>query len=86
MKNRPIVSDQQLRLSLVLPEEERCVEEPEAPLPKTSVSLMAQVLERENLIRALKQVQRNKGAPGLDGMTVEELPGYLKVHWSRIRD
>jgi hypothetical protein len=42
-------------------------------------------LERENLIRALKQVRRNRGAPGIDGMTVDELPGYLKVHWPRIK-
>lgn len=85
MKKTPSASDLQLTLSLVQPEEERCVEEPEASLPKTSASLMAQVLERENLIRALKQVQRNKGAPGLDGMNVEALSGYLKVHWPRIQ-
>ena len=35
---------------------------------------MVRVLDRNNLIRALKQVQRNKGAPGVDGMTVDELP------------
>lgn len=49
-------------------------------------SLMARVLERENLGRALKQVIRNKGAPGIDGMTVEQLPGYLKHHWPRLKD
>lgn len=42
---------------------------------------MMQVLNRENLIQALKQVQRNKGAAGVDGMTVAELPDYLKHHW-----
>ncbi len=31
------------------------------------------------------QVRRNKGAPGIDGMTVEELPEYLKHHWPEIR-
>jgi len=36
--------------------------------------LLAQVLDRANLQRALKQVCRNKGAPGIDGMTVDELP------------
>jgi hypothetical protein len=40
-------------------------------------TLFAQVLERANLQRALKQVRRNKGAPGIDGMTVDELPDYL---------
>ena len=35
--------------------------------------------------RALKQVRRNKGAPGIDGMTVDELPDYLRQHWPEIR-
>ena len=48
-------------------------------------ALLAQVLDRANLQRALKQVRRNKGAPGIDGMTVDELPEYLKHHWPEIR-
>jgi len=48
-------------------------------------ALYAQVFERGNLQRALKQVRRNKGAPGIDGMTVDELPEYLKHHWLEIR-
>ena len=48
-------------------------------------SFMAQVLERKNLMRALKQVQRNKGAPGIDGMTVDELSSYLKQHWGSLK-
>ena len=48
-------------------------------------TLYAQVMERGNLQRALKQVRRNKGAPGIDGMTVDELPEYLKHHWLEIR-
>ncbi|MBK9021561.1 MAG: group II intron reverse transcriptase/maturase [Sulfuritalea sp.] len=48
-------------------------------------ALYAQVVERGNLQRALKQVRRNKGAPGIDGMTVDELPEYLKHHWLEIR-
>ncbi|TFG82250.1 MAG: group II intron reverse transcriptase/maturase [Chromatiales bacterium] len=35
--------------------------------------------------RALRQVRKNKGAPGMDGMTVEELPGYIKRHWPKIK-
>lgn len=46
---------------------------------------MARVLSRDNLNRALKQVRRNKGAPGIDGMTVDELPDYLRQHWPEIR-
>lgn len=49
------------------------------------LSLMAQVLERNNLLQALKQVVRNKGVAGVDGMTVEELPDYLKQHWPDIK-
>ncbi len=48
--------------------------------------LMEQVVERENLIRAWKRVRANKGSPGIDGMTVDELPGYLKENWPRIRE
>lgn len=48
-------------------------------------ALYAQVVERGNLQRALKQVRRNKGAPGIDGMTVDELPEYLLHHWPEIR-
>ena len=48
-------------------------------------ALYAQVMERGNLQRALKQVRRNKGAPGIDGMTVDELPEYLCHHWLEIR-
>lgn len=48
-------------------------------------ALLAHVLERANLQRALKQVRQNKGAPGIDGMTVDELPDYLKRHWLEIR-
>ena len=47
--------------------------------------LMKQVVERENLKRALRRVLANKGAPGIDGMTVEELTPHLKVHWPRLR-
>jgi RNA-directed DNA polymerase len=35
---------------------------------------------------ALKQVRANKGSPGVDGMSVDELPAFLKVHWLEIKD
>jgi len=56
--------------------------QPESIQPK---ALLAHVLDRANLQRALKQVRRNKGAPGIDGMTVDELPKYLQDHWPEIR-
>jgi len=48
--------------------------------------LMEEILERENLMEALKRVQRNKGAAGVDGMGVEELTPYLKQHWLKLRE
>jgi RNA-directed DNA polymerase len=50
-----------------------------------TVHLMEEVVERDNLKRAMKRVKANKGAPGIDGMTVEELPAYLKTSWERLR-
>lgn len=50
-----------------------------------AVSLMERVVERENLRAALTQVRRNKGGPGIDGLSVERLPDYLKVHWPTLR-
>src|SRR5207253_3736101 len=47
---------------------------------------MEEVCERENCKQALARVKANKGSPGVDGMTVHELPGYLKQHWPAIRE
>src|ERR671938_388989 len=47
---------------------------------------METVVERDNLRKALRQVQRNKGAPGVDGMTVDDLAAFLKDNWPEIRD
>ena len=48
--------------------------------------LMEEVCERSNCLQALKRVKSNKGSPGIDGMTVEQLPGFLKEHWPAIRE
>jgi RNA-directed DNA polymerase len=53
--------------------------------PTRSPSVMQEVLQPENLKTALKQVQANKGAPGIDGLTVGQLPDFLATHWPRIR-
>ena len=46
--------------------------------------LLEQILSPENMNEAAKRVYRNKGAAGVDGVTVEELWSYVKVHWSEI--
>lgn len=47
--------------------------------------MLEQILQRENMFAALRRVERNKGAAGVDGMTVEDLRAFLKEHWPRIR-
>lgn len=54
--------------------------------PTRTDSLMEEVCQRDNLWKALTRVRANKGAPGVDGMTVRELPKYLKRHWPKIRE
>src|SRR6266581_3454720 len=54
--------------------------------PASTNRLMEAVCERENLKAALRRVKANKGSPGVDGMTVQALPGYLKQHWLAIRE
>jgi len=54
--------------------------------PAMSDQLMEEILERGNLKKALKRVQSNKGAPGIDGVTVDALPGYLREHWPTMRE
>jgi len=54
--------------------------------PASPVLLMEEIVKRENLRRALRRVMQNKGGPGIDGMTVKKLAGYLKKHWPRIRE
>jgi RNA-directed DNA polymerase len=47
---------------------------------------MEAIVERANLKKALLQVRRNKGAPGIDGMRVDDLAAHLKEHWPTIRE
>jgi RNA-directed DNA polymerase len=48
--------------------------------------LLEQVVQRRNLLVAYGRVVRNGGAPGIDGLTVEELESYCREHWPRIRE
>ena len=54
----------------------------ECPLDPVSVE---HAVSRENMRRAWKQVKANGGAPGIDGLTIEEFPLYAKANWEGIK-
>src|SRR5216684_3155504 len=65
-------------------ESRQAMHEPESPA--NTIRLMEEVCERENLLEALRRVKGNKGSAGIDGMTVDQISGYLKEHWLTIRE
>jgi len=86
MKSNGIASDNLLLQAAALPQDEFVTGHGSQPASIQPEALLARVLERPNLQRALKQVRQNKGAPGIDGMSVDELPRHLKDHWLEIRE
>src|SRR3984893_8334889 len=54
--------------------------------PASTEHLMEAICDPDNIEAALRAVVRNKGAPGVDGITVKQLPGILKARWSEIED
>lgn len=50
-----------------------------------ATQMMEAVVARENLLKAYSQVMSNKGAAGIDRMTVEQLKPYLQAHWAQIK-
>jgi RNA-directed DNA polymerase len=54
--------------------------------PAETERMMEEICEQENCRKALRRVKANKGSPGVDAMSVDDLPGYLVQHWSEIRD
>src|ERR1700733_4907891 len=54
--------------------------------PVIGEQLMEEVCGRENCKQALARIKANKGSPGVDGMTIHELPEHLKQHWPAIRE
>jgi len=51
-----------------------------------TTALLEEMLRRENMFDARSRVKSNAGAAGVDGKTVDELDGYLREHWLRIRE
>src|SRR6266545_2757907 len=51
----------------------------------TALTLIEQVVRRENLVATHARVVRNGGAPGVDGMPVDDLMPYCRQHWARLR-
>ena len=78
-------SVRQLELPLDDPGDEATTGAWEGDTPVEGTDLLERVLDPQNLRRALHQVRRNQGAPGLDGMTVDDLEEHLKTHWPTIR-
>ena len=85
MKRDGNASDHPSNRAAAIPQDELVAGLSGQPESIHTQTLYAQVMERGNLQRALKQVRRNKGAPGIDGMIVDELPEYLLHHWREIR-
>ena len=52
--------------------------------PALEPNLMEQILHPENLHRAWIRVKSNQGAPGIDGMCLEDFPDYARHHWEQI--
>ncbi|RAJ98926.1 group II intron maturase-specific domain-containing protein [Aliidiomarina maris] len=49
------------------------------------MDVMSAITERSNMLQAYQRVGRNKGAPGVDGVTTDALKGYLQTHWQHIK-
>ncbi len=43
--------------------------------------LLSMILSRNNMLEAYKQVKTNKGSAGIDGITIEQMDGYLRQNW-----
>ena len=65
---------------------EASMAKPRTESPVRDERVMEEMVSRENLKRALPRVKANQGSPGIDGMTVGELPQYLKHQWPSIRE
>jgi RNA-directed DNA polymerase len=88
----PLQQMKQLELNLVFPgtsvpgdtSSEEFIASRLSESPTGKIRLMESILERNNMRRAVKRVIQNKGAPGVDGMTVRQLKRYFKRHRTKI--
>jgi RNA-directed DNA polymerase len=55
-------------------------------LAALTTNLIEKMISHKNITQAIKRVRGNKGSPGVDGMSVYELPEYLKANWPQLRD
>ena len=53
--------------------------------PRPQSNLLERILSRENMLKAWKRVKANKGAAGIDEMTVEQFPEFARHHWDEVR-
>jgi group II intron reverse transcriptase/maturase len=85
-KGEGMASDQNLREQAAgKPQDESVSGSSEGPVSAQTQKLWELVLQKANLQRAMNRVRQNRGAPGIDGMTVDELPDYLRHHWPELR-
>ena len=54
-------------------------------LEHSSEQLMEKIVDPDNLVRAWNKVRSNRGAPGPDGITIDEFPGHCREHWPLIK-
>ena len=85
MLDRGLAPDQPLTLPVAQQRGEASVGAPGESTPGGDGRLMERVVERPNLLTALARVTANGGSPGIDGLTVEALPAYLRQHWPERR-
>lgn len=53
---------------------------------ESTSQVMEEVCQPKNLLEALRRVKQNQGSPGVDGMTVKELPKHLQNNWMKVRE
>ena len=61
------------------------LEESDGKHGEAQVNLLEQILSQDNMLSAWKRVKANKGAAGMDGMSIDAFPEFARHHWERIR-